>query len=78
MKTLTSVAAFLFATLAWAWAAIDFLLANVAEKPRPYLLPARTFHAAFRASRAYLTGQSLDLRAFTVRKYPRHDYFWGH
>ena len=73
VKTLFSLASFLVATVAWVVAVADFSLARVFEFRRPYLVPRRTFFAAYRASRDYLTGQPLNLHTFRIRDYPRHN-----
>lgn len=75
MKALLFIASFLVAVVAWAAAVVDCLLARISEIPRPYLVPTRTFYAAYRASRAYLTGQRIDWQTFRIREYPRPKYF---
>ena len=73
MKALLTVSSFLVAAIAWCGAVVDFFLAKISEIPRPYLVPARTFVAAFHATRAYLTGQPVDWHG--IRAYPRRRCF---
>lgn len=75
MKTLLLLPSLLVAIIAWAGAVVDFTLAKISEIPRPYLVPGRTFLAAFRTCQAYLSGQPLDLQTFRIRDYPRHKVF---
>ncbi len=72
MKILFSLVSFLVAVAAWFGAVLDFLFAKLSDIPRPYLVPARTFLAAYRLSRAYLMGQRLDMQTFRIREYPQH------
>lgn len=75
MKVLLFLPSLLVAIIAWAGAVVDFTLAKISEIPRPYLVPGRTFFAAFRTSQAYMMGQPLDLQTFRIRDYPRHKVF---
>lgn len=75
MKTLRCLVAFSVAIIAWAVAVVDFILAKISTFPRPYLVPARTFFAAYRTCQAYLMGRPTHLETYRVREYPRYKYF---
>ena len=75
VKALFSLVSFVVAVIAWFVAAADFILAKLSDAPRPYLVPGRTFFAAYRATRAYLSGQPMNLHTFRIRDYPRYKYF---
>lgn len=75
MKALVFLVSFLFALLAWAAAVVDYALAKVSLVQRPYLVPGRTFYAAFRVCGAYLRRQPIDRHSFRLRDYPHHRWF---
>lgn len=75
MKTLLSLPSFLLAAVAWVGAVVDYSLAKVSATPRAYLVPGRTFYAAYRTCLAYLMKEPIDFRTFRIREYPRHKCF---
>lgn len=60
----------LLALVAWLVAVVDFMLANISELPRPYLLPARVFRAAHYAIRAFIFGRRVRLQPFRIWRFP--------